>query len=103
MLGRPLRKGFLQAAFLVAVLEAGRLGSGGCRSHHRPLSWCSTRLLQSWTRLHKHAHLGCWLERAAELPHSWLAAPDLLHKGSFGRVGAPRDLGLWRVQPLLSP
>lgn len=38
---------------------------------------------------------------AAELPHSWPAAPDLLDKGSFSFLLG--NLGLWRVQPLPNP
>lgn len=47
------------------------------------------------------ARLGCanthiWAagwSRVAELHHSWPAAPDLQDKGSFGFVGASKELG----------
>lgn len=97
-LGRPGRKGFLEAAFLVAVLEAGRPGCGGRLSHHKPP-------FMMLNKAPSEAGLGCanthiWTvgwSRVAELPHSWPAAPDLLDKGSFGPVGAPGNLVLWRV------
>lgn len=103
-LGRPGRKGFLRAAFLLAVLEAGRPGCRGRLPHHRP----------PFMMLNKAAsepRLGCanthiraaGRSGAAELPHSWPAAPDLLDKGSFGPVGSPRELGALGGTALTQP
>lgn len=94
-LGRPGRMGFLWAAFLVAVLEAGRLGCGGCLPPHKPP-------FMMLNKAPSEPGLGCanmhiWVSGcsgAAELPHSWPAAPDLLDKGSLAPWGgAPQ--GTW--------
>lgn len=84
--GRPERKSFLRC--IPARCLGGRL------PHHKP----------PFMMVNKAASepgLGCanthiWAagrSRAAELPHSWPAAPDLLDKGIFGPVGALRELG----------
>lgn len=72
----------------------GQAGCGGRLPHHKPP-------FMMLNKAPSEPSLGCanmhiWaagLSRAAELPHSWPAAPDLLDKGSFGPVGAPGELG----------
>lgn len=91
-LGRLARKGFLRAAFLLAVLEAE-----GSRTS--PLSEYSTRPLQSLGSAVQTRTSG--LLSGAGQRNSPTAGPLLLTfrtKGGFGHVGAPRNLGLWRVQ-----
>lgn len=87
---QPGEQGFLGAAFRGAVLEAAI-------SSQAPFHGAQQGFLRAAARLCKHAHLGRWLAQGSGTPHSWPGPPDLLDKRSFGRVGAPRNLGLWRV------
>lgn len=91
-LGRLTGKGFLRAAFLLAVLEAeGSFTSPPFRVPTRPLQSLASAV-QTRTS---------GLLSGARQRNSPTAGPLLLTfrtKGGFGRVGAPRNLGLWRVQ-----
>lgn len=91
-LGRLARKGFLRAAFLLAVLEAE-----GSRTS--PLSENSTRPLQSLGSAVQTRTSGL-LSGAGQRnsPTAGLLLLTFRTKGGFGHVGAPRNSGLWRVQ-----
>lgn len=91
-LGRLARKGFLRAAFLLAVLEAE-----GSRTS--PLSEDSTRPLQSLGSAVQTRTSGL-LSGAGQRnsPTAGLLLLTFRTKRGFGHVGAPRNSGLWRVQ-----
>ena len=103
-LGRPGREGFLQAAFLVAVLEAGRPGCGGWLLLHK-------RPFMMLNKAASEPRLGCanthiWAagrSRAAELPTAGQLLLTFWTKGALALWGLPGNLGLGRVQPSPSP
>lgn len=86
-LGRLTGKGFLRAAFLLAVLEAeGSLTSPPFRAFNK----APTEPRLGCTNTHIWAAVG---SRAAELPHSWPSVPDLQDKGRLWPCGGSQELG----------
>lgn len=86
-LGRLTRKGFLWAAFLLAVLEAdGSFTSPPFRAPNKapsePGLGCTNTHIWAAVR-----------SKAAELPHSWPSAPDLQDKGRLWPCGGSQELG----------
>lgn len=86
-LGRLTGKGFLWAAFLLAVLEAeSSFTSPPFRAPNKapsePGLGCTNTHIWAAVR-----------SKAAELPHSWPSAPDLQDKGRLWPCGGPQELG----------